>query len=255
MASDFPHFYEHIIRTLKDKGFFFLLDIDSAHGELKTQLEHSNERIASILPTALKILGPLYGGDQTVVNTVVPFLSKFLKIGEIEGSNVAALFRDMRERFPLIAIKNSAPGIQYLACLDCDQLSQIQLVAKVDLFTTLAFALKSIIKTDSRILGVRFGKPVESNVYGSICFVFTQKDHCARLTDTVNKLKLNETSFIKELNILKVYVPIWYLINPPEGHVSLDKIVYRLFDNQISNDKRFRTNYFYGCSLSELRIG
>lgn len=248
--TPFARYLGHVITTLKNRDFVFIIADASGLEDIERQLDKADATNAKLLPWMMRLVGFMYGMPGPLQGFMPHFMS--VKHEAAEASAAERLFGDMKKHFPLNAFRFSTTGVQYLSCLHCDDLSVNQLSEKARVFADLAWGMKSILgKLKTRILGIPF-KAQEQNVHASLCLTFTDQQVFEGMAVPVSSLNLRSMTIRERLQWMKIYVPIWYLASPPKGKVYLEKIVYRTYDNHIESSKILHTQTMYGFSISDL---
>jgi hypothetical protein len=105
-----------------------------------------------------------------------------------------------------------------------------------------------------RILNIPVGRAEEQDVHASLCLTFTDRRAFDAMAASVGALKLPSVTLgEKLLQRMKLTSPFWSTRSPYKGLVHLEKIVYRMNDNQIESSGEFlRFRWEWGFNLNDL---
>jgi hypothetical protein len=253
----FEDFVVHVVQTLEQRGFVFLFK--------NRENSDFSHRIGSGLQNLDKRTGKLLGYVSKVTRSVseLPpgmgiFTDFMLNFENVRADDAThdAVFRLIGETFDLNAINFSISGVKYLACLDCDALNSGELEMKAQRFEEAALALRTVHgKTKPKILGLRFGRGIETDVFASLCFTFLHSDSYELLRSAVDRIELSSTSLgTRYLRGMRALV-----LNPMlfgnKGNTDLDKLVCRLYDRTIKSTSFGRRTVQRAMTLGMISYG
>ena len=187
----FPDVMLHLVERLQPRGFIFSADAEVSAHELSSQLESARKEARKVAAVGRFLLRRLYRvpAAGNLAASLIDFELELDELDELEG-----LSRRMRRTFDLNGLHLTAKGLQYFACLDCDDLDAGELAAKADAFQELAAALRAVTsRLRVKVLGKALGKGQEMHVYGSLCLVCGNPRELERLAAEIDRLEFQGT--------------------------------------------------------------
>ncbi len=252
----FDDFVVHVVQTLENKKFVFLFkDNENSNFQQKIDgnLNSLDKRTSKLLGYVSKVAR--LGSDLPPgLEMFSDFLVNFQNVRSGEVLNT--VFHQIGDNFDLNAINFSMSGVKYLACLDCNKLKPEDINAKVQYFEEAALSLRSVQgRLKPKILGLKIGRGIETDVFASLCFVFSGRDNYEYLRDEVNRIELSSTSLgARYLRGLR-NIALNPMLFGNKGNTDLDKLICHLYDGKINSSSSGRRTAQRAMSLGMISYG
>ncbi|GAB1538199.1 hypothetical protein NUACC21_08570 [Scytonema sp. NUACC21] len=243
----FQDYEMHISNNLRQKGFLFIADSETGDDKIirpQPSAVETQDRLGSWFSQAITTL---HCPKETVsLDEVFPVKGNTCPV--LSEAEIVCFFKQLQADFSLSAIKFSNTWISYISWLNCDMLTEEQLIQKVQEFVAAAQTLKYIAER-KRAPFLGFDQLTEEYlIFNSLCLVFNDPGHHKSMIPVLESIKFGNNSIPEFLfSGLK-----FMFSNVYKGSLFFDKIVYRSFDNKISSSQLIRNPLHFGCSLDEL---
>lgn len=241
--TTYQDFLQHVVRTLGQRGFIFLLrkeGLDAKFAErVGSGLEKYDNRTGKFLGLVSKVARA--GAD---VPAGVGMFEKFVLgfgVHRSETATTDSVFQSMTETFDLSAVMFAMTGLKFLACVNCDELTPDALLEKARRLEEIAPALRAVQgKVKPKVLGMRVGRGIETDVCASLCLTFTRPASYQRLRPAVDALRLSSTGLGERYAKAARSLILNPMLFGHKGSNYLAKIVCRLYDRSVEASGSFR---------------